>query len=75
MKPEEMRPRSKSSMETFRFLSLLKWDHKDRGSWQPSATREGEGHANERWQINKDVLSKVCTEFDDILFEKVVKSV
>ena len=31
-------------------------------------TREGEGHANEGWQINKDVVSKVCTDFDDVLF-------
>ena len=30
--------------------------------------REGEGHSNECWQINKDVVSEVCTDFDDILF-------
>ena len=38
-------------------------------------TREKEGHANEGWQIDKDVVSKVCTDFDDILFETDVKFV
>ena len=38
-------------------------------------TREKEGHANEGWQIDEDVVSKICTDFDDTLFETVVKSV
>ena len=33
-------------------------------------TREGEGHANEGYAV-----SKVCTDFDDILFETDVKFV
>ena len=37
-------------------------------------THEGEGHANEGMQIEKDVVSKICTDFDDIHFETVVKS-
>ena len=36
-------------------------------------TREGEGHADEAGQINKEVVWKVCTDFDDILLETVVK--
>ena len=36
-------------------------------------TREGEGHANEGWQIDKDMVSKICADFDDILFETVVE--
>ena len=71
-KLEEMRQRS--FMGIFRFLSLQKWDLKDRDSWQPH-TREGEGHANEGWQIKSEVVSKVSTDFDNILFETVVKSV
>ena len=38
-------------------------------------TRDGEGHADEGWQINKEVVSKVCSGFGSILFETVVKSV
>ena len=38
-------------------------------------TLEGGGHANEGWQIYQDVVSMVCTDFDDILFETVLKSV
>ena len=30
--------------------------------------REGEGHASEGWQIEKDAVWKICTNFDDILF-------
>ena len=26
-------------------------------------TWEGEGHATEGWQIEKDVVSKICTDF------------
>ena len=37
-------------------------------------TREGEGHADEGWCIDKEVVSKTCTVFDDVLFETVVKS-
>ena len=45
------------------------------GQRQLAATYTREGHANEGWQIDKDVVSKICTDFDDILFETVVKSV
>ena len=31
-------------------------------------TRENEGHADEGWQINEEVVSNVCTDFDDVLF-------
>ena len=37
-------------------------------------TCEGEGHADEGWQINKGVVSRVCTDFHHTLFETVVKS-
>ena len=37
-------------------------------------TREGKGHADEGWFIDKGVMSKRCTVFTDILFETVVKS-
>ena len=37
-------------------------------------TRKGEGHANKGWVIDKHVVSKTCTEFNDVLFETVVKS-
>ena len=36
-------------------------------------TRDGEGHANEGWQIKSEVMSKDCTDFADLLFETVVK--
>ena len=36
-------------------------------------TREGEGHAKEGWHITSEVVSKVCTDLDDILFETVVR--
>ena len=37
-------------------------------------TREGEGLADEGWFIDKDVVSKTCTDFNNVLFETVVKS-
>ena len=37
-------------------------------------TREGEGLADEGWFIDKDVVSKICKDFNDVLFETVVKS-
>ena len=37
-------------------------------------TREGEGHANEVWQINPEVVTKVCTNFNAPLFETLLKS-
>ena len=72
-KLEKMRQRSKPFMGILRFLSLRELDRKDRG-WQPN-TRESEGHADEGWQINKEVVLKFCADFADILFETVVKSV
>ena len=57
-------------MESFRFLSL----QEQRGV-AAKYTREAESHANEGWQIEKDVVSKICTDFDDILFATVVMSV
>ena len=41
-------------------------------SLQPH-TRGGEGHATEGWQIEKDVVSKICSDFHDF-FATVVKS-
>ena len=37
-------------------------------------TREGEGHADEGWFIDNDVVSKICTDFNNVLFETVGKS-
>ena len=37
-------------------------------------TREGEGHADESLVIDMHVVSKMCTAFDDTLFETMVKS-
>ena len=34
-------------METSRFLSLRKWDRKDKGNLLPITHARGEGHANE----------------------------
>ena len=44
--------------------------------WKLAAeyTREGEGHADEGWFIQKHVVSKICTALNDVLFEMVVKS-
>ena len=36
--------------------------------------REGKGHANEGWFVDKHSVPKFCTEFNDVLFETVVKS-
>ena len=44
------------------------------GELAANFTREGEGHANEGWFIDKDVVSKICKDFNDVLFETVVKS-
>ena len=35
---------------------------------------EGQGHADEGWFIGKNVVSKICTDFNDVLFRTVVKS-
>ena len=37
-------------------------------------TREGEGHAEEGWIITLQVVSAICTDFGDALFETMVKS-
>ena len=38
----------------------------EQGQLTDKYTREDKGHANEGWQINKEVMSsKVCTDFDD----------
>ena len=37
-------------------------------------TGEGEGHANEGWFIDKYVVLRICTDFNDVFFETVVKS-
>ena len=37
-------------------------------------TREGEGHADEDRVINNPVMSAICTDFNDALFETMVKS-
>ena len=34
-------------------------------------TRAGEGHATEGWHIKPEVVSKVRTEFDDILLKRL----
>ena len=73
-KPEEMRRRSKTFLGLFSFLSF----HAEvgpQGQRQLAAGSEGEGHAIEGWEINKEVVSKVCTGLDDILFVTVAKSV
>ena len=37
-------------------------------------TLEGEGLAGEGWDIKSDVISGICTEFSEALFEAVVNS-
>ena len=37
-------------------------------------TPEGEGLAGEGWAIKQDVISGICTEFSEALFEAVVDS-
>ena len=37
-------------------------------------TREGKGHAEGGWDITHPVVSAICTEFSDALFEATVKS-
>ena len=37
-------------------------------------TREFEGRAEEGWIINFPVVSAICTDFNDALFETMVKS-
>ena len=54
-------------METSRSLSLQKWDCKDKGIMLQN-TREGEGHADEGWFIDKHVMSNMCTAFSDFFF-------
>ena len=37
-------------------------------------TRAGEGRTEEGWIINIPVMSAICADFNDALFETVVKS-
>ena len=37
-------------------------------------TRKGEGRAEEGWVINHPVVSAICTDFSDTLFETILKS-
>ena len=44
------------------------------GKWsQLKYTREGEGRAEEGWVINLPVVSSICSDFSDTLFETIVK--
>ena len=38
----------------------------------PKYTREGEGHAEEGWVIDVQVVSTICTDFNDALCETLV---
>ena len=37
-------------------------------------TRESEGYANEWWQINPEIVKQVCANFDETLFESLLKA-
>ena len=37
-------------------------------------THEGDGHAEEGWAIDMNVVSTICTDFSHALFETMVKS-
>ena len=63
-----------SKIKCFRFLSLLKWVHRASGSWQSKKHVRVEGHANEVWQINPEVVTQVYTHFNAPLFETFLKS-
>ena len=54
-------------------IDLLNVMKEEGGDLAANYTREGEGHTDDDWFIDNDVVSKMCADFHNVLFETVVK--